>query len=247
VVDILPAKIPMPNSFEGDVNLLGETNNALFGLSSGIRARKEKWYYSGRLTFRDYGDYRVPTDRIEYQSYIFGLHKNRLRNTAGTEANGSLGLGFLSERIKSETLYGNVYAKNGFFANAHGLEVRTSAIDYDRAGRDVDLPYHRVNHFKITNNTTFFLGEHTLKLDLGFQNNHREEHSEPVPHGHMPTPPDSGERIFDKNTYSLNLRDHFRPSADHDLVFGLNAEFQVNNIGGWGFLIPEFQRLTLVP
>src|SRR5690606_14749000 len=85
----------------------------------------------------------------------------------------------------------------------------------------------------------------TLKLDLGYQNNHREEHSEPVPHGYMPTPPDSRERIFDKNTYSLNLSDRFRPSAAHDLVFGLNAEFQDNNIGGWGFLIPEYKRFTL--
>ncbi len=245
VVDIPPPVIPMQNSFEGEVNVLGETNNALFGLSSGIRARKEKWYYRGRLTFRDYGDYKVPTDQIEYQSYNIGLHKNRLRNTAGMEGNASFSLGFLSERIKSETFIGNVYAKNGFFANAHGLEFRTSSIDYDRYDRDVDLPHHKVNHFKIINNTTFHLGEHTLKLDLGYQNNHREEHSEPVPHGYMPTPPDSRERIFDKNTYSLNLSDRFRPSAAHDLVFGLNAEFQDNNIGGWGFLIPEYKRFTL--
>lgn len=245
VVDIQPQKIPAPNSFGGEVNLLGETNNDLFGISAGIQARKEKWFYRGRLTYRDYGDYKVPTDKINYENYIFELHENNLRNTAGMEANASFSIGFVSDHIKSETFFSNVNAKNGFFANAHGLEVRNSSIDYDSSSRDVDLPFHKVNHFKITNNTTFYKGEHTLQLDLGYQNNQREEHSEPVPHGHMPTPPNSRERIFTKNTYSLNLKDTYRPNAEHDLVFGINAEYQDNNIGGWGFLIPEYDRLTV--
>ncbi|WP_418500318.1 TonB-dependent receptor [Flagellimonas sp.] len=245
VVDIQPPKTPMPNSFEGEVNLLGETNNDLFGISTGIQGRKEQWFYRGRLTYRDYGDYKVPTDRINYENYIFELHENHLRNTAGREANASFSIGFVSDHIKSETFFSNVNAKNGFFANAHGLEVRNSSIDYDSSSRDVDLPFHQVNHIKITNNTTFYRGDHTLQVDLGYQNNQREERSEPVPHGHMPTPPDSRERIFTKNTYSLNVQDTYRPNSEHDLIFGVNTEFQNNNIGGWGFLIPTYDRFTV--
>ncbi len=245
VVDIQPQKIPAPNSFGGDINLLGETNNGLLGISAGVHTRKEKWFYKGRLTYRDYGDYKVPTDQINYENYIFKLHENNLRNTAGMEANASFSIGFVSDHIKSETFFSNVNAKNGFFANAHGLEVRNSSIDYDGSSRDVDLPFHKVNHFKITNNTIFYKGEHTIQLDLGYQNNQREEHSEPVPHGHMPTPPNSRERVFTKNTYSLNLKDSYRPNVGHDLVFGINAEYQDNNIGGWGFLIPEYDRFTV--
>lgn len=244
VVDIQPNQTPLPNSFNGEVNILGESNNDLLGISTGITARKDKWFYRGRLTYRDYGDYKVPADRINYENYIFELHENNLRNTAGNEADASFGIGFVSEGIKSETVFSNVNAKNGFFANAHGLEVRTFTIDYDNSNRDIDLPYHKVNHFKITNNTVISAGEHILHVDLGYQKNNREEHSEPVPHGYMPTPPDTKERLFIKNTYSLNFRDAFKPNDQNNMVVGLNTEYQNNAIGGWGFLIPEYKRFT---
>ena len=245
VVDIQLSKIPLQNSFNGEVNLLAESNNDLLGVSAGVQARKEKWFYRGRLTYRDYGDYKVPTDKISYENYIFELYDNNLRNTAGKEANASFSVGYVSDAIKTETFISNVNAKNGFFANAHGLEVRTSSIDYDSSNRDIDLPFHKVNHFKITNNTAVALGNHTVHFDLGYQNNHREEHSEAVPHGYMPKPSDSKEREFTKNTYALNVRDAFKPNNQHDIVIGLNTEYQDNNIGGWGFLIPKYNRFTI--
>ncbi|QWX85162.1 TonB-dependent receptor [Cellulophaga sp. HaHaR_3_176] len=244
VVDIQANKIPSPNSFDGEVNILGESNNDLLGISAGLSSRKDKWFYRTRLTYRDYGDYKVPTDQINYENYIFELHENNLRNTAGNEADASVSIGFVSEGITSETVFSNVNAKNGFFANAHGLEVRSSSIDYDSSSRDIDLPFHKVNHFKITNNTAINAGDHKLLFDLGYQSNNREEHSEPIPHGYMPQPPNTKERLFIKNTYSLNFRDAFKPNDQHDMVLGLNMEYQNNNIGGWGFLIPEYDRFT---
>ncbi|TXE11931.1 TonB-dependent receptor [Seonamhaeicola algicola] len=244
VVDIQPAKIPLLNSFTGEVNLLAESNNDLLGVSVGLQSRKEKWYYRTRLTYRDYADYKVPTDKINYESYVFELHNNQLRNTAGFEANAAFSVGYIGENFKTETFFSNVNAKNGFFANAHGLEVRTSTIDYDSDDRDIDLPYHKVNHFKIVNNSTYYANAHTFHIEAGFQNNHREEHSEPVPHGFMPKPDNSKERVFYKNTISLNVRDVYKPNENHDIVFGINTEYQNNNIGGWGFLIPEYNRFT---
>ncbi|WP_281764736.1 TonB-dependent receptor [Neptunitalea lumnitzerae] len=244
VVAITPPNAPLPHTFKGEVNLLGESNNNLLGISSGIQFRNENWYYRGRVTFRDYADYKVPTDRVQYDSYIFELDNNNLRNTAGTEANAAFSFGYIGDRFKTETFLTNVNAKNGFFANAHGLEVRTSTIDYDASNRDVDLPYHTVNHFKILNNTSFYLKKHTIHTETGFQNNLREEHSEPVPHGYMPKPTHSTERIFNKNTYSFNIRDVYKPNKNHKIVAGINTEYQNNNIGGWGYLIPAYTRFS---
>lgn len=244
VVDIQPAKTPAINSFEGEVNILGETNNELLAISTGVQGRKQKWYYRARLTYRDYADFKVPTERISYENYIFELDNNNLRNTAGQEANGSVSIGYVDDSFKSETYISNVNAKNGFFANAHGLEVRTSSIDYDTSNRDIDLPFHKVNHIKIVNNSWLDLDSHKLFFDIGYQNNQREEHSEPVPHGYMPKPPNSRERVFTKNTYSLNAKDIFKLNDAHTLSAGLNTEYQNNNIGGWGFLIPAYNRFT---
>ncbi|MFD2541437.1 TonB-dependent receptor domain-containing protein [Lacinutrix gracilariae] len=244
VVDIVPNKIPLENSFKGELNLLAETNNDLFGVSLGVQKRNKKWFYRSRLTYRDYADYKVPTNQINYENYIFNLHDNNLRNTAGREANANVSFGYINNHITSETFISNVYAKNGFFANAHGLEVRTSSIDYDSSNRDIDLPYHMVNHFKITNNTALEFENHSLLFDLGFQNNKREEHTEPTAHGYMPKPNNTKERVFLKNTFSLNIKDTFT-TGKHDVVAGINVEYQNNNIGGWGFLIPEYNRFTI--
>ena len=245
VVDIQGLKTPEKDSFSGELNILGESNNDLFGISAGVQGRKDKWFYSGRITYRDYADYKVPTDKISYDNYIFELHDNNLRNTAGREANASGTIGYVSGPVKSETTISNVNAKNGFFANAHGLEVRSSSIDFDSSNRDIDLPFHKVNHFKIVNNTSIDFGNHTLMFDLGFQNNHREEHTEPTAHGYMPKPLGTKERLFQKNTFSLNIKDAFKLKDRHDIVAGINAEYQDNNIGGWGFLIPEYNRFTI--
>src|SRR5690606_39963645 len=99
---------------------------------------KNTWFYRGRITYKDFGDYKLHNDQINYENYIFDLHDNYLRNTAGNEANLSESVGYVKDRIKSETFISNVNSKNGFFANAHGLEVRSSKIDYDASNRDVD-------------------------------------------------------------------------------------------------------------
>ena len=38
-------------------------------------------------------------------------------------------------------------------------------IDYD-VSRDVDLPFHEVNHFKLIQNFQFFRPNSTLQIDL---------------------------------------------------------------------------------
>lgn len=243
VINLKQDNIPSPNTFSGELNLLTETNNDLYGVSAGIESRKNNWYFKGRLTYRDYADYKVPTNTINYDNYIFELYDNNLRNTTGREANVSFTIGYVSEKFKTETFISNVYGKNGFFANAHGMEVRLSDIDYDSSSRDIDLPYHNLNHIKIINNSVFSFDKHQLKIDIGFQNNLREEHSEPAAHGYMPIPYDTKEREFNKNTYTLNVIDEFKLDK-HKISIGANAEYQNNKIGGWGFLIPEYRRFT---
>ncbi|WP_108868782.1 TonB-dependent receptor [Aquimarina aquimarini] len=245
VIAIKSGKLLAKNSFSGEVHLTGRSNNDLFGVSAGIKKRYDNWYYKARITHQNYGDYKVPTDQIYYENYVFNLHKNYLRNTAGQNYDISSSIGYVSDHFQSETIITNVNAKSGFFANAHGLEVRTSQIDYDANNRDIDLPHHKVNHLKIINNSKITLPDHTLILEVGYQNNHREEHSEPVPHGYMPTPSSTKERRFIKNTYSINVKDHIHAFDTHKIALGINAEYQNNTIGGWGFLIPEYNRLTI--
>ena len=228
----------------GSVQLFGRSNNEQLGVTAKIEARQGHWFYKANATLIDYADYKVPTDSIQYYSYWIKLKDGRLRNTAGSERDGSVMVGYAGYNFHTDVRISDSYAKSGFFANAHGLEVRLSNIDYDHSARDIDLPYQWVNHLKVLSHTTWRNDVTSLELNLAYQNNLREECSEPVSHGYMPQPESSLERRFNKSTYtaSFGLR---HTLGNHELRSGVSGEYQHNRRGGWGFIIPDFETLSV--
>jgi iron complex outermembrane receptor protein len=244
VINLKNSYIPK-KTLEGEIHLFGRTNNKSAGVSIHLGSKKNGFWYKANFTLINYADYQVPADSIQYYSYYIKLKDRRLRNTAGKEQNGGVHVGYLSDRLLTTFYLSNVYAKSGFFADAHGLEVRLSEIDYDKSVRDINLPYHSVNHFKITNHTHYRFDNLTLYGDFACQNNYRKEYSEPVSHGYMPIPSDALERQFDKNTYTANVTVKFSHVSEHNLHAGFNFERQDNRRGGWGFIIPDFSTNSL--
>lgn len=242
VINLKSNVLPV-ETVEGEINAFTRTNNESVGWSANIQGRKGRFFYRANLSRIDYGDYKVPVDSIQYYSYYFRLKDKRLRNTAGKEQSGSLTLGWSGSRFRTAFTASNVYSKSGFFANAHGLEIRLSEIDYDRSQRDVDLPYHAVNHLKVTNLSTLYLGRVRIEGRFAYQNNRRKEMAEAVSHGYMPVPPDNTERKFDKDTYSGAVDLHFALTEKQEITAGVSAEHQNNSRGGWGYIIPAF-RMT---
>ena len=230
--------------FEGRVNLFGRSNNQSAGISARLQGRKEHFYWKLHLTGSDYADYKVPADEIEYYSYRIPLKDGTLRNTAGQEKDASLTLGYVSPSFRNDFKVSDTWAKSGFFANAHGLEVRLSQIDYDSSRRDIDLPYQSVNHLTVHNHSHFHGNGFTMDGDLAWQMNHRQERSESVSHGYMPVPPDNLERDFRKHTFTGKLGAKIALSPENLLQAGLDGEFQHNRRGGWGFIIPDFETLS---
>ena len=230
--------------FSGSVQLFGRTNNEQMGVSAKMGGRRGNWFYRAHATLIDYADYKVPTDSIQYYSYWIKLKDGRLRNTAGCERDGSVMLGYAGYNFHTDIRVSDSYSKSGFFANAHGLEVRLSKIDYDRSRRDIDLPYQWVNHLKVLSHTTWRNDATSFELNLACQNNLREERSEPISHGYMPQPDGSLERRFDKSTYTAGVQ-LLKTLGNHELRGGVSSEYQHNRRGGWGFIIPDFETLSL--
>ena len=229
----------------GSVQVFARSNNEQAGLSAKLDGRAGQWFFRAHATLTDYADYRVPTDSIQYYSYWIQLKDRRLRNTAGCERDGSLMLGYAGYRFHTDVRVSDSYAKSGFFANAHGLEVRLSDIDYDHSRRDVDLPYQWVNHLKVLSHTSWQTDRLLWEANLAWQNNHREELSEPVSHGYMPRPDGTLERRFVKNTLTANIGLRLALDGRHELSAGLNGEYQHNRRGGWGFIIPDFETASI--
>ncbi|MCR5077155.1 MAG: TonB-dependent receptor [Prevotella sp.] len=243
VINLYGNYIPT-KKLQGSASLFSRTNNESLGLSARLEGTGEHLYWKANATLIDYADYKVPTDKIQYYSYDINLKDKRLRNTAGLERDGSVTLGYKGYNFHTELKLSDAYSKSGFFANAHGLEVRLSDIDYDHSRRDIDLPYQSVNHLKVMSHTVYQQGGLALEADFAYQNNHRKELSEPVSHGYMPTPPGSLEREFRKNTYTGNLQMRLALGSQHTLSAGASAEYQHNRRSGWGFIIPDFETMS---
>ena len=176
-----------------------------------------------------------------------------MRNTAGYEKNLHLTFGVVQNGFQSKFNVSSVNSKSGFFANAHGLEPRNVDTGlHDKSSRDIHYPYQKVNHFKVINTTHYQWEKSKLEFSLGFQRNFRQEWSRYVQHGFMPAvftdslDFDSDlEREFEKYVYSGNIRLLHRFNEKTELVFGVNSEYQDNDIGGRGFIIPAYQQLTM--
>jgi len=250
-IDVKPAPVPAPYSLGGSVDLIGKTNNGLYGTSANLFGRNQHWFFDSRLTYQNYGDYRVPADQVQVYNYPVKLYKNHLRNTAGQETGLHFNTGYIGEKFRSVWYVSNVYNKSGFFANAHGLEPRNVPAEiYDASSRDVMMPSQQVNHFKIINRSSYLTGAHKLEMELGYQRNFRQELSQYVNHGYMPPVyPDAMripvdlEREFDKHVYAVNLRDEIS-LGKHSLTVGFNGEHQDNAVNGWTFLVPAFKQTT---
>jgi iron complex outermembrane recepter protein len=252
VINLMQIETPQKNSMGGSVDLIGKTNNNLAGTSAFLFGRKEHLFFTLRATLLDYADYRVPADSVDIYSYRAPLYKNRLRNTAGTEQNFHFSAGFQNNGTSSRFFISNVHSKNGFFANTHGLEPRRVDTDlHDKSDRDIQFPYHEVNHFKIINKSEIRKENFQLRSELGFQHNFRQEWSQYTSHGYMPPVfpheinfPAELEREFSKTIYSGSIRTTFKTSRKNELTAGMSSEYQDNSIGGRGFIIPAFQQLT---
>lgn len=230
--------------FEGRVNLFARSNNESLGFSTQLAGKKDKFQYRANITIVDYADYKVPTDSIQYYSYYIKLKNRRLRNTAGKEQNLALTSSYTTDSFRTQFTASNVYAKGGFFANAHGLEVRLSEIDYDKSSRDIDMPYHSVNHFKLINNTIWHVNNLHIEGNFAYQNNLRKEFAEAVSHGYMPIPPHTLEREFDKDTFTAQLNVKTLIADKHSLNIGISGEHQNNKRDGWGFIVPDFRTTS---
>lgn len=253
VIDMKNRKLPAENSFGGTIDLSGKTNNDFMGTSISLYGRK-KWFFANvRATILGYGDYKVPTDSVDIYSYRAALHKNHLRNTAGKEQNLHFSFGIIQKRFQSKFYISNVNSTSGFFANVHGLDPRNVDTDlHDKSSRDIQYPYQTVNHIKAINSSFYRWEKLKLDFDFGFQRNFRKEWSQYVQHGYMPAAfPDTLEfnpdleRQFNKYVNSGNLKFLYHLNDKTQLNFGLNSEYQVNQINGRGFIIPAYKQLQI--
>lgn len=246
VLEIKQLPPPLDNQLFGEVNLLGKTNNNLLGGSAMLGIKKDSWYIQTRFTEQHFGDYRVPTDSIVYLTRQIPIYNRRMKNTAGIERDASASVSYRKSTYQGQLFLSNAYQKVGFFPGAHGIPD-ASRVEDDGNSRDIDLPYSKVNHFKAQFRQQLTLGKNLVEWNLGYQNNRREERSLFHTHyGNQQAPvinPDL-ELQFTLNTFSSAMKWTFLQHENWKHTGGIDFQYQKNEIGGYGFLLPRYQRET---
>ena len=246
VIDITSPPVPSVDMLFGDVTLLGKSVNGTLGGSFMLGIKKSFWYAQVRYSEQHFGDYRIPTDTIVYLTQKMPVYGRKLKNTAGIERNIGFFAQYQRQRYKANYSVSNVYQKTGFFPGAHGIPD-ASRVEDDGDSRNMELPYSKVNHLKVTTLQQYAWEKLVLSGDFGFQNNHREEWSVFHTHyGSQPVPekdPDK-ELAFNLNTLSASVKVRFIGSSSWEHALGWDGQHQRNDISGYSFLLPEYYRTT---
>lgn len=244
VLNIFPASLPEQAKHRGSVQSIYKTNNSSISTSTSLEGNFDDKVYRVRFSTQDFGDYRVPTENFIYNTEVLTIYDQRLKNTAGNERNASLMFGIRKNWGYSTITLSNFHQNAGFFVGAIGIP-RSYQLTSDGDIRDIDLPRQVINHFKIVSNSNILLGKNWLKVDLGYQDNDREERSNPHAHGKGPRPEGTLAHSLRLQTYTLNARYYISVSDRLTQIVGVQGQHQVNTRGGFEFLLPEFTSSTI--
>lgn len=246
VVEITQAPPPFDNQIFGEAMVLGKSVNETFGGSVLLGLKKSAWYTKFRYSEQRFGDYRIPTDTIVYLTQKIPIYNRKLKNTAGIERNISSYTEYRSGKYYSNYSISNAYQKTGFFPGAHGIPD-ISRVQDDGDDRNIDLPYSKVNHLKITSRQQYVWDKLIGYWDVGYQKNHREEWSKFHTHYGTQAPPNKDsdkELAFTLDTYSSSIKLKTIASATWEYNAGLDIQYQQNRISGYSFLLPRYNRFT---
>ncbi len=246
VIQINPNSIVQKRTLLANAQVLFKSINNYGGASVGLKYRREDWFYNFRFTQADFGDYKVPADSFFYNRYRLPIYNNSLKNTAGKEMDFSFTIGVLKSQYKNTLTISNVNSKNGFFPGSHGIPSASKLL-VDGDNRNIDLPYQMVNHLKIINNSKLYLEQGAIEFSFGFQNNFRQEWS--LFHTHYPNQeaPELNPNLeleLRLNSISSDIK-YKHQTERNEFETGFSAQHQLNAIGGYIFLLPEYKRSAL--
>lgn len=241
VINILPNKLPKMNTISSEVSTVYRSNNHHAGVSAKLSVNYEGWFFTGRYTHQNWGDYIVPQDTFVYNTFELPIFNNTLKNTAGVENHLSFSAGKSGEKGMIRFSYFRYDQQSGIFSGATGIP-RSYTLQDDGDKRNIDFPSQATKHNKTVMNAKWYLNENwEIFINAAHQLNLRKEFSFPEFHRRLDAARDDTKALeLNLQTFTLNAH------ADHDFsekwknIYGFDVQYQINRSGGWDFLLPDF-------
>lgn len=200
-------KFAKTNTFHGDFSQKLLSNTLGSNTSLGLKTSSENWKYLVRGSYNLHSDYKISDG-------------NRVTNTRYKEQDFKTGIGYSNSHFSSVFRYN--YNKLDFGIPENGIAEQTTNYN-------TDFPKQGVFNHLLSLNSTVFLKNSKLDIDLGYISNDRSEFE------------DSDVAILHMKLKTLNydLKCHLPKIGNVESIFGIQGMNQTNLNSGIEFLIPD--------
>lgn len=232
--------ISAPTLPDGTINgnLIGnyQTNNGLIAYSANIAGNQKGLIWDLRYSNKMAHAYQNKYDGYVYNS---GFREQNIGGIIGVNKSwGYAHVHFSSYILLPGIVEGDRDSLSGKFTKVVPLtdstETSIAATTADFKSYVPAVPFQKINHHKVVLNSNFLLGNGSMKITLGFQQNQRQEY------GDIHLPKMYG-LYFLMNTINYELRYVLNTKNDIALSFGTNGMQQQSKNKGSEFLVPAYQ------
>jgi len=242
VIHLLPPAIPQNEGVSGKFIGGYSSVNDNIEASLKLNIKKKSNFFEFHFTQSRYADYRVPAEEFLYQTFILPIPGGRLKNSAGSSHDLMLAWGRTFEKGTVRLSLSRYAQRVGIFAGAMGIPMSYN-LSHDGNYWDIRLPRQENAHHKALLNLSKELrSATTLYVDLGFQDNLRNELSFPHAHGQSADTTSTEALILNLRTFSGRAWLEKTFSEQWSGEAGLNFQYMQNRVGGFEFLIPNYDR-----
>ena len=225
VINILePIHAPL-NTIRGEAASQFATNNMMTNSTVMLEGNQQGFTWRARVSYKNAASYKSPPE------YVYNSCFNELNYSAMIGLNRKWGYSHLHFSRYDATIGmidGTRDSTNGQFVNLNG-EIVSTALTKSRVP---DLPFQHVMHNKVTSVSNFIIGRSQVRLNLGYQDNDRQEFATD---NHEPS------LWMNLNTWTYDMKYTHLFTGDVELVTGIGGMTQSNANKGSEYLIPAYQ------
>ncbi len=223
-------------TIKGNVLTNYQSNNGLFGINGTVAGNKNGFNWNLYGTHKSAGDYQNKFDGKVLNSRF---NENNFGGYAGINKSwGYSHLIFSRYDQRVGLIEGERDDLTGQFLLYAGSPLERIATNDELKGRELFIPQQRVQHNKIILDNNFSLKKSRVKLNLGYQNNIRQEFGNPE----LPL---EKSLFFDLKTINYNLQWQLPGIKEWHTTIGVNGMQQNNQNKGIEVLIPEYNLFDI--
>ncbi len=213
-----------------------QSNNGLFALNGSLAANKNGFNWNLYGTYKSAGDYKN-----KFDGKVLNSRFNEKNFGGYIGINKSWGYSHLifsrfDQRLG--LLEGERDDATGKFILFAGSPLERIATDADLDSRSLFVPSQRVQHNKLILDNNFAIKKSRLKINLGYQNNQRQEFGNPED-------PVEKELFFDLKTINYSVQWQLPELKEWHTTIGVNGMGQRNVNKGAEALIPEYNLFDI--